>query len=282
MGRLIRLDWAIKNILRDKANFDILEGFLSELLRFDVTIQEILESESNKPTQETKFNRVDLLVKNEEGQLLIIEVQNDTEADYLQRLMFGTSKAKTEHIIKGSPYSTIKKIYSISIVYFDLGVGDDYLYHGETTFTGLRKSTELGLTESQKELYKAQRVADLFPEYYLIKVPKFDDTIRDTLDEWIYFLKNESVKESFKAKGLDAAKSKLDVLNMSEEDRRSYESYLQDLHYQASMWVENQRMAFIEGKIAVVKNMLAADMDHQTIANLSDLTLGEVKRIADS
>ena len=26
-ARLIRFDWAAKNILRDKANFDILEGF---------------------------------------------------------------------------------------------------------------------------------------------------------------------------------------------------------------------------------------------------------------
>jgi len=27
--KLIRFDWAMKNLLRDKANFDVLEGFLS-------------------------------------------------------------------------------------------------------------------------------------------------------------------------------------------------------------------------------------------------------------
>jgi len=31
--KLIRFDWAIKNILRQKVNFAILEGFLSELLQ---------------------------------------------------------------------------------------------------------------------------------------------------------------------------------------------------------------------------------------------------------
>ncbi len=42
--KLIRFDWAMKKLLRhnrnaDRANFDILEGFLSELLRFDVIIE---------------------------------------------------------------------------------------------------------------------------------------------------------------------------------------------------------------------------------------------------
>ncbi len=41
----IRFDWAIKYILRDKANFDIVAGFLSELLHEDVVIEEILDSE---------------------------------------------------------------------------------------------------------------------------------------------------------------------------------------------------------------------------------------------
>jgi hypothetical protein len=45
--RLIRFDWAIKTILRKKANFPILEGFLSELLHTDVVIESLLESESN-------------------------------------------------------------------------------------------------------------------------------------------------------------------------------------------------------------------------------------------
>ena len=46
--KLIRFDWAVKKILRHKANFGILAGFLSELLMFDVTIETILESEGNK------------------------------------------------------------------------------------------------------------------------------------------------------------------------------------------------------------------------------------------
>jgi len=48
--KLIRFDWAVKKLLRNKANFVVLEGFLSELLFDDVKIQKILESEGNQET----------------------------------------------------------------------------------------------------------------------------------------------------------------------------------------------------------------------------------------
>ena len=60
---LIRFDWAIKRLLRNKADFSVLEGFLSELLKDEISIQTILESESNQRIDSDKFNRVDILVK---------------------------------------------------------------------------------------------------------------------------------------------------------------------------------------------------------------------------
>ncbi|WYD81344.1 MAG: hypothetical protein V8K32_02960 [Candidatus Electrothrix gigas] len=58
--KLISFDWAMKKLLRSKANFEILEGFLSELLKEDIRILELLESKSNKEDRKDKFNRVDL------------------------------------------------------------------------------------------------------------------------------------------------------------------------------------------------------------------------------
>ncbi|MDJ0835557.1 MAG: Rpn family recombination-promoting nuclease/putative transposase [Acidobacteriota bacterium] len=284
MGRLVRLDWAIKKILRDKANFEILEGFLSELLRFDIRIQEILESESNKEDARDKYNRVDLLVKNEDGRLIIIEVQNESEADYLQRLMYGTSKAMVEHLHAGASYAAVKKLYSVSIVYFDLGQGKDYLYHGTTTFHGLRFNDDLALTENQKSLFQVNSPADLFPEYYLVKVPRYDDAIRDTLDEWIYFLKNEEIKDSFKAKGLQSAKEKLDILKMSDEERKKYEAYLEDLRFQASMALSTYSMGQLVGEknanTATARRLLQHGMSPEEVAAMTALTPDEVKDIA--
>jgi len=287
MGRLIRLDWAIKKILRDKANFDILEGFLTELLGFEVRIRQILESESNRENAHDRSNRVDLLAENEEGQLIIIEVQNETEADYLQRLMYGTAKAMVDHIDKGEPYFHIRKIYSVSIVYFDLGKGEDYLYHGTTSFKGLRRSDELELTDSQKALFDAKGPANLFPEYFIIKVPKYDDKIRDTLDEWVFFLKNEEVPDGFRARGLSAAREKLDVMKMSDEERARYNAYMEDLRYQASMLFSTYTVGKHEGEkkghhnalTATARRMLAAGFDPKQIAEMTGLSFDEIRAL---
>jgi predicted transposase/invertase (TIGR01784 family) len=170
MRKLISFDWAIKKIFRSKANFDILEGFLSELLFEDITILEVLESESNKEDAKQKSNRIDIKVKNTKEEILIIEIQYDRELDYLQRILYGTSKVITEHIKEGEPYSKVVKVISINILYFDFGDGDDYIYKGTTSFKGLHNHTELKLNDQQKKLYQASSVEKLYPEYYLIKI----------------------------------------------------------------------------------------------------------------
>ncbi|MCP5054528.1 MAG: Rpn family recombination-promoting nuclease/putative transposase, partial [bacterium] len=214
----IRFDWAVKKLLRSKANFGILEGFLSELLKEDIQIQEILESEGNKETSDDKSNRVDLLVKDSNGQLIIVEIQNTRELDYFYKILYNTSKAITEHIKEGAPYREVKKVITVSVVYFDLGQGQDYVYYGGTFFKGIHKEDTLELSESQKELFHRKSVTDIYPEHYIIKVNGFDDNAKDSLDEWVYFLKNSEIKDEFKAKGLDEAREKLKEINLSDKD----------------------------------------------------------------
>ena len=236
MGKLIRFDWATKHILRDKANFAILEGLLSELLKTDISIVEILESERNKDDALDKFNRVDMLVKSGPDELILIEVQNSTEWDYFQRMLFGASKLITEYMQMGMPYKAVKKVITVHIVYFDLGQGADYVYKGSTRFVGLHQHDELLLNQAQQELFHPwQTPADIFPEYYLIKVEKFKNLILDRFDEWVYFLKNDEIEDTFQAKGLHEAKARLDVLKLSDTERKQYENHVENLRYEASL-----------------------------------------------
>ncbi len=231
----IRFDWAAKKMLRDKKNFDILEGFLSELLKEDIRIEGLLESEANQEEEGDKYNRVDLFAENSKGEHIIIEIQNIRELDYLMRMLFGTAKAITDYLPVGSPYSDIKKVIAISIIYFGLGKGDDYVYVGQTTFTGLHSKKELELTKAQQELLKKPTIQQAFPEYYLIQTTRFKDVINEPLDEWIYFFKNNEVKDGFKAKGMEAVRAKLAVNNLPDEDRKRYDRFLDNLHWEASV-----------------------------------------------
>ena len=285
--KLISFDWAMKKLLRSKANFEILEGFLSELLMEDVTILELLESESNQEDVRDKFNRVDLKVKNKKEEILIIEVQYEREFDYLQRILFGTSKVITEHLHKKEPYSKVAKVISINILYFDLGHGEDYVYHGTTSFRGLHEQDLLQLSDEQRELYGKGKLHEIFPEYYLVKVNKFDDIAKDTLDEWIYFLKNEEIKGDFKAKGIEKAKQELDILKLSDEERRAYERYQDDLHYQASMVESSYTIGVKKGEnrkaLQIALNLIQKGvLDAQEIAELTELPVEEIEKMITS
>ena len=96
--RYIRFDWAIKRLLRQKANFGVLEGFLTVFLNEKIKVLEILESEGNQAAEDDKFNRVDIKAKNSKGEIIIVEVQNTSELYYLERVLYGVAKAITEHI----------------------------------------------------------------------------------------------------------------------------------------------------------------------------------------
>jgi len=281
--KLVSFDWAIKRLLRNKPSFGIFEGFLSELLREDIKIKSLLESESNRETKDDRSNRVDMLVENSKGELIIVEVQRETEYDYLQRILFGASKLLLEYMKKSMPYSTIKKVISISLVYFDPGVGEDYAYHGLTQFIGLNKKDILELNSVQQELYKKEKISDIYPEYYLLKINQFDDIARNTIDEWIYFFKNETIRDDFTAKGLKEAGEELDMMKMSEEERREYEAYQESLRYQASMFESSykagEKKGEKKGKFDRAKILKDNGVDIDIIIKSSGLSREEIEKL---
>ncbi|NER48458.1 MAG: Rpn family recombination-promoting nuclease/putative transposase [Symploca sp. SIO1A3] len=231
----IRFDWAIKRLLRNKANYVVLEGFLSELLNQDLKIKTLLESESNQQTEEDKANRVDILAETQNSELILIEVQNNSQLDYFHRMLYGVSQLVTEYLEQGQEYGKIRKIYSVNIVYFNLGKGDDYIYRLRPEFVGMNNGEVLKPTPAQEKRYKIVKVADIFPEYYLLKVRNFKGEAKTTLQEWIYFLRNSEIKEEFAAKGMVEAKETLRVNNLSEQDRAAYKRYMENKSYEASI-----------------------------------------------
>lgn len=280
---LIRFDWAIKRLLRNKANFTVLEGFLSELLKEQIEIDSILESEGNQKFENDKYNRVDILVKNSKGELVVVEIQNQNEYDYFHRMAYGTSKVMTEYISVGAPYKDLKKVYSVNIVYFDLGQGEDYIYYGRTDFVGIHKKDKLKLSDKQLEILGKTEPYEIFPEYYVIKVNQFNDIATSTLDEWIYYLKNNEIKDEFTAQGIGRAKELLSLDNLSEEELIRYKKYQEELRYSASMaWTmkvdEEDRIRKNEKK-QIAKDMKKDGMPLEIIKKYTGLTEEEINSI---
>ena len=244
----IRFDWAMKRLLRNKANFNVLEGLLTTLLKENIHIQKLLESESNQEEEFDKYNGVDMLAENDKGELFLVEIQNNNEYAYFQRMLFGTSKLVTEYINRGEGYEKVRKVYSINIVYFSLGHGKDYVYHGKTEFKGIHKGDILELTPFQKQTFKADTVSQLYPEYYILKVNDFNSVAKSPLEEWIYYLNTGEIPDNATAPGLDKAREQLKLDKMSKEELKAYYRHLDNIVILKSNIFTEREEGRVEGR----------------------------------
>jgi hypothetical protein len=274
----VSFDWALKRILRDKANFGVLEGFLTTLLKFNVKIHRLLESESNKERNEAKYNRVDLLAEDGQGELVLIEVQGEPEFAYFQRMLFGASKLVTDYINGGQNYENVKKIYSVNIVYFDLGQGDDVVYQGKTEFRGIHNGDLLRLSPYQRQKFNVSDVYQLYPEYYILKVNDFNKWSRVPLDQWLYFLCTSDIPEDADAPGLKEAREKLAIMKMTREEQRAYDSYRMSLHILENTMETARGEAMLEGHAKGLEEGRAKGLEEGRVKGLEE---GRVKGLEE-
>ncbi len=284
--KLVRFDWAMKYILRNKANFDVLEAFLTNLLKEEIKVLSILESESNQEAENRKFNRVDLKCKDSQGRQIIIEIQNQREVDYLQRLLWGTSKAVVEGFELGTKYGEVVKVISISVLYHTMRVDEkentDFIYYGTTELVGLHTKKPLVLHEAVIQGEKAPVVTskDVFPEYYMIYAEKFQDVINEDIDEWVYFFKHGEIRDDFKSPGILLAAKKLDYLMMSEDERRAYDGYLAYLGQELGILDTAKEEGRTEEKIEIAKKLIKKGLSLEDIAETTELPIGTIQDLA--
>ncbi len=292
----------MKRLLRNKANYAVLEGLMQSLLNEKFKITKFLESESNQYSESDKFNRVDILAENEKGELTIFEIQNTRELTYFHRILYGVSKVITDYIDLGDDYDKVRKVYSINIVYFTLGQAKDYVYHGKTVFQGLHDSNDiLKLSNRQSEVFfgdsfekgkKTQREAgEIFPEYYLLCVDKFDKLAVDNLDEWIRFLKTGEIEDSPKAPGLADARKCLDMDKLSVAERNDYIRHMENLRYQRSVIATGYDDGLQEGReegraegeknkaLQIAKKMVDKGLDIDVIMDMTNLSQEEIEHL---
>lgn len=290
----IRFDWAMKRLLRNKANYVVLEGFLSSLLGKKFKIHRFLESENNQEYGDDKYKQANILVEGEDGQLCIIEVQNCHEITYYHRLRYGASKVITEYINLGKAYGAIRKVYSIYIVYFNLGQGKDYVYHGKTEFVGEHEPHDtLKLSSRQKEnffgikdkdLESMKMPADLFPDFYILRVNDYNKVATTSLDEWMEFLKTGSISSKATAPGLPEARECLRVESLSQEDRRTYFRNLESVRHMRSLFDTSRDEGYQDGlrkgiteRIAL--KLLALNTPIDIISQSTGLSIEEIKKL---
>ncbi len=207
--------------------------------------------------------------------------------DYFHRILYGISKVITEHIDEKEPYSNVEKVISVNIVYFDLGEGSDYVYHGITNFIGIHNNDILALGHFQQKEFGKTNPSEIFPEIYLIKVNNFDNVSKTPLDEWVYFLKNTALPENYSARGLKQVEEKLKYEAMNAAEKQEYDTFIKNVKISKSVIESAEYVAREEGiekgiekaKINAVLKGYENNLSISLVSNLNDLSEEEVIKI---
>ena len=293
--KYIRFDWAAKKILRDKSNFCILEGLITVLLDEPIQIIELLEKETYLPDNSDIHDRIFFKTINAKNEIILVEIHTIRLLYFIECISFDVAASFTEHIQLGDKYDQVKKVYSISILYFDLGKGEDYVYRGQTVFRGVTKNDTLQITSKEKDVIHMKSPEEVFPEYYLIRVNAFNKLAENHLDEWIRYLKDGKIDENTTAPGLQEVQRKLEYMSMSKSDKLAYDEHINAVMIQndvistamkegraegrAEGIAEGEAKGRAESQHEIAQAMKANGMLPEMIATCTGLSLQEIEML---
>ncbi len=283
---LISFDFAIKYLLRNKGDYDIVEGFISALLATEgykpIKINALLESESNRETVDLKRSIADLVVQDEENNKYIVEIERSFTPNFMHKACFNTSRLVVDSISGNQDYTTIKKIFHISLLYFSTPDMKKPIYHGKTLIHEIDTAHPVDFRIANQGLVMFEH-KNIFPEYFFISIPLFDEIIHQDIDEWLYMMKHSEVKDDFKSPYMKKVKERLAVLKMSEADRTAYFSYLKEaVHSQDVLLAAEQKgkaEGIEEGIKEVAKNMRSKGIDVEMISSVTGLSVEEISKL---
>jgi hypothetical protein len=283
---LISFDYAIKYLLKSKGDYDIIEGFISALFAAQgyppVKINALLDSESNKETLDLKKSIADLIVEDAEGNKYIVEIERSYTPNFMHKACFNSSRVVVDGIYGSQDYTSIKKVFHISLLYFSTKEMQKPIYHGKTIIheVDTKNPVDVNIANEGLVIFNTHNI---FPEYFFISVPMFDDVINAEIDEWLYVMKHSDIKEGFKSPYMAKVMERLAVIKMSADERNEYIYYQKQSVYSQDVIKAAESKGEAKGKksksIEIAKSLLAQNIDHQVISSATGLSDDEINRL---
>lgn len=273
-NKYVRFDWAAKKILHDKANFSILEGLVTILLNEPVHIIELLESEYDLYLT----GNIDIKATDSEGKFILIRIRSSRILQYIEHIH--------SHYYKGAhPTKTpicdlgqFNKVYIICLLYFGLGVGDDYIYRGLSVFEGQTRHDVLHVSDKEESFIGKDFYKDVFPEYYLVRINAFDKIAENHLEEWIEYLKTGDIADDTTAPGLQEAKKKLEYMAMSKSEKLAYDEHINAVMIQNDVLSTAIKEGRAEGRKEGIKEGIKEGRAEATLENARQMIAAGIDR----
>ena len=304
---LVSFDAAIKYLLKNKGDFQIVEGFISALLKAfgysAVKIKALLDSESNKEQDKLKRSIADLVVEDEQDNKYIVEIDRAYTSTFLYKACFDPYRLVVDSISTREDYSTIKRILHINLLHFVPKNMEQPCYHGKTLLKGLAGSEPVNIYISDLggQIFDARHV---LPEYFAIAIPSFNDVIKEEIDEWLYVLKHSAIREDFHSPYMHQVAERLSIHRLTHEEQALYYqerfAALKARDYLTSAEERGREEGRKEGreegrkermqkgiekgreeaKLDIARNILSKGYTHEEVQALTGLSMSQIAQLA--
>jgi predicted transposase/invertase (TIGR01784 family) len=284
-----KIDLAFKKLFGSEENKDLLIGLINSIIEPKDKIEDVtLRNPYNLADYlQDKMSILDIKAVDEKGVVFNVEMQIGKDLNFDKRSIYYWSKLVTEQLSEGMMYRQLNKTISINILDFNI-IANDNGYHNR--YKILNEATG-----------KSDNLHDMFEMHYL-ELKKFKKDFHDigkAIDRWILFLNKfskldkrnlpqEMTSDPLIVKAIEAVDRMFD-----EEERSIYENRMRvqmdfESRYDSAITqgleegrargiIEGKAQGFKESKINIAKNLLLRGIDINTIAEITELSIEEIK-----
>jgi hypothetical protein len=277
-------DYLFKLLLGSEENKVCLQDFLECILDIPngvITDLELLDKELVKDAVADKTGILDVKLRLKDETTIDIEIQNSWSAEFIPRTLFYWSKMYIESFKEGEPYTSLTKCITINLV-----------------SQGFKLNSAVHSAYNILEQNSYQQLTDLLEIHFLNLSAAQEIDIQNTpvekqqkLINWLRFIATDDKEErnmiATTSPVLQILNEKIDVLSLSPEERKLYESRMKLKSDIATIsesrfndgWQSGRLEGKYEGKLEAARNLLTMGLPIEDIVKATDLTAQEVKAL---
>ena len=207
-------DLAFKKIFGDQSKSQTLIGFLNTMLELPSPIESIqIATPYQVPDiKELKNTLLDVLATDEKGRQFVVEMQVESDESFGKRAIYYTAKNYVNQIKVAEEYRTLKPVYFLGILNFNL-------------FDGASPITRHIIINQEEGRHDLKELEWNFVE--LQKFTKKEENLESIVDKWIFFFNNaenlEVIPRDTNDLSLESAYNTASTYTWSKEELRVYD-----------------------------------------------------------
>lgn len=271
-------DFGFKRIFGTDLNKDLLINFLNSLFNGEEVIKDVkyLNSENVGDVFTERKAIFDVYCENEQGEKLIVEMQNAYQTFFKDRSLFYSTFPIREQAPKGSDWNfCLKKVYVVALLNFKMS--DEAFDTSDTIHTIALMDTKTNKIFNAKLIFKYVEVG---------RFDKTDEELTSLSDKWMFVLKNlsrlnnrpSSLREKIFSRLFDAAA----IARFTPTELREYEDSLKAYRDIKNSLDTAEAKGREEGiniaNLAIAKRMLSDGMDMELVLKYTGLTEEQIKK----